>query len=1231
MAKQIGSFIITAALIYASTFIPGLGFTLAMAKLAIVAAAISTVVGYVFRPKLGDFGLFDRTRMVRQAITSRRIVYGYQKVSGPIVFITSTNNDKYLHMVIALADHEIQEIESFYLNDLRVFTDANGFVTASEYNRGNSLVRIKAKLGTDNQTAESTLVSEVAEWTNDHRLRGIAYLYVRLEFNDKVFQQGIPNISAVIRGKKVLDYRTSTTAYSYNPAMILADYLTSDRHGLGCDVSEIDTASFIAAANVCDENVLLAEAPSAISQGTYNISGSWYEDRYQCHGVIDTEKTPAENIEQLLTSMGGTLAYVGGKWTVKAAAYYSPAMTLTIDDLRGPIGMQTKVPRNEVFNAVKGIFINPDASWQPTDYAAITSATFEAEDGNRQIFVDLNLPFTISHSMAQRLAKIGLYRSRQEITLSMPCKLKAFDLKPGDTVNVTIDRYGFSSKVFEVVDWKLAISNDEVGVDLQLRELASSVFSWNAEESAFSEDNTTLPNSYDQPDALTNVTFGSTARVNEDGTIITVSTISWTQSPNIFVQSGGYIEAEYKKTADTNWTAMQSVSGDAVQIVIEDLEPNEYYDFRVRTVNINGVTSDYSTLTNQLVTGDVTAPGIATSLVATGSYKTVQLTWTNPTDKDWFQTQIWRNTSNNSATATLIGSVSASTYADSGLADSTTYYYWLKTKDFTGNTSAFSTGANATTIASASGDAGRTVSISGTRGAFVYDTNNANPTPANDTVTATAFNTSGTVYYEFLVEGSSVQNTTSNTYTYTPQASYLNMPDQVSVKIREGSSSGTVVAQDSMTYVGVKAGSNAVQVWVANPAHTLYTTNAGVVTYTGSGTTIQVAEGTSLLTEDSSSPYANSTFRVTASGTNITPSSPTGQGTTTLTFPAHSNMTQNNAYITYTVIAKNSAGVESTITVYQNFAKSIQGNTGPQGDQGIQGVQGPQGDPGTNGLNGLTFINAYRIQSQSDATPTFTTPTSGSALPSGWSSTVGSPTVGQVVWYIQGRYNSSSSTIDGVAANTTAWTGPVAASIFQDIRSDNWNGSSPPTAATVSSWGTDGYYISRGDGNMYANGFYARGKVRIEGNNNDALGTALKVNENANAVFGVYGYGNQYLGRGVSGVSSGTDGVGVVGTATASGARAGVLALRTSGTGAALEVSGGTIKTDSSTVVTNLNADKVDGYDGTDFVRIAAGTTNDKYVYYVNNTETPSDPVNRAAWIKISTNDGGIVFFPGYV
>jgi hypothetical protein len=703
--KQAVQILISAA---ATFFFGPVGTTWAMAfKQAIVMTAVTTAASYLFRPKLGSsFGIDNRNRMVRQALTSRKIVYGYQRVSGPIVFITSTNNNKFLHLVIALADHEIQDYGSFFINEDEVaINPSTGFVTSTAYiKNGNPLVRIKTYLGTDAQTADSDLVSEVTEWTTDHRLRGVAYIYVRLEFDSQVFQDGIPNLSAAIRGKKVFDYRTSTTAYSFNPALVLADYLRSARHGLNADATEINAASFIVAANICDENVNLAYTPSARAQTYLGISQSgstWRERRYQTHGVVDTEKNPGEVIEELLSSMGGTLAYIGGQWTVKAAAYSSPAITLTVDDLRGPITTQTKVPRNESFNAVKGVFINPDANWQATDYPAITSATFKTEDNNQTNFVDLNLPYTVSSSMAQRLAKIALFRNRQEITLSMPCKLKAFNLKPGDTVNVTIDRYGFTNKVFEVADWKLAFSENDVGVDLQLRELNAAVFDWNADERLFNEDNTTLPNSFAPPPALTNVTFSSVARINADGTVVPVNTLTWTQSPNIFVLSGGYIEVQVKVSSSSNWTSLDRIQGDGVEIVVEGGQPGASIDVQVRAVNINNIPSDWVTLLNRTIAGDSTAPAAPSGLTATGAQRTVQLAWTNPTVADYFTTDIFRNTTNNSGTAVLIGTISGSTYADSGLAAATTFFYWVKARDFSGNVSGFSNGASATTDAAA--------------------------------------------------------------------------------------------------------------------------------------------------------------------------------------------------------------------------------------------------------------------------------------------------------------------------------------------------------------------------------------------------------------------------------------------------------------------------------------------------------------------------------------------------
>lgn len=142
-------------------------------------------------------------------------------------------------------------------------------------------------------------------------------------------------------------------------------------------------------------------------------------------------------------------------------------------------------------------------------------------------------------------------------------------------------------------------------------------------------------------------------------------------------------------------------------------------------------------------------------------------------------------------------------------------------------------------------------------------------------------------------------------------------------------------------------------------------------------------------------------------------------------------------------------------------------------------ANGATGATGANGANGLNAIYAYLVQNQSLSPPTFTSTTTGATAPSGWSLTP--PTgsyIGQVFWYIFGQYNSSTITINGIAPNTTLWTGPTAASIFEDIESDNWNGSVPPTYGTPSTYGTTGYYISRNTGDVYFNNGIFRGNLQ---------------------------------------------------------------------------------------------------------------------------------------------------------
>lgn len=136
----------------------------------------------------------------------------------------------------------------------------------------------------------------------------------------------------------------------------------------------------------------------------------------------------------------------------------------------------------------------------------------------------------------------------------------------------------------------------------------------------------------------------------------------------------------------------------------------------------------------------------------------------------------------------------------------------------------------------------------------------------------------------------------------------------------------------------------------------------------------------------------------------------------------------------------------------------------------------------TAGTQGNSATTAYLVQSQSSPAPTgFPLTTSGTSLPPGFSATLGTVAVGQVAWYTFGRYNASSVTVDGIPPNSTYWSVPIAASIFQDIRSDNWNGATPPTFGNPSTYGTTGYYIQRNTGDVFFNNGIYRGDISTDG------------------------------------------------------------------------------------------------------------------------------------------------------
>lgn len=555
----------------------------------------------------------NRTQQIKQPTAPRRFVYGETRISGLLAHAESTNSDQYLHLVILIATHEINSFQTIFLNDEALTLDGSGNVTAPARYAGK--VRIKTHVGTAGQSADSDLVAESESgWTADHKLSGIAYIYARLAFDVDAFPNGIPNISAKVQGKKVYDPRTSTTAYSANPALCIRDYLMDGAYGLGVTSSELNDTAFIAAANACDESVTLAAGGS--------------ENRYEFHGTLVTSNAPKKILEEMVTSCGGIVSYVNGKFTIKVAEYEAPTLTLDEDDLVDKISLQTKRSKRDNYNAIKGIFSPPDTNYVPTDYPVLTSSTFETEDGGERRFIDYNLPYTTSSPMAQRLAKIALFRNRQQIAMQVSCNLNAFDLSVGDNVAITNSRLGFSSKVFQVVEWTLALRSDNdnnpiIGVDLFLRENNSAVYDWNADEKVFALDNTTLPSPFILP-APTLTAADEAQVVNQKITSVLVATPA---STSVYANQ---FEVQAKKTTDTNYISLGVSSSPRFEL--HNVVANTTYDVRARIISQQGIASPYTTIQHTVGSTPATISDV-TNFSVNVNGQNADLSWTPLTDQ----------------------------------------------------------------------------------------------------------------------------------------------------------------------------------------------------------------------------------------------------------------------------------------------------------------------------------------------------------------------------------------------------------------------------------------------------------------------------------------------------------------------------------------------------------------------------------------------------------------------
>lgn len=359
------------------------------------------------------------------------------------------------------------------------------------------------------------------------------------------------------------------------------------------------------------------------------------EMRYSGGGMMAMSSEPGQTLDDLRSAMAGRIWYIGGEWIIKAGAYTTPTFNINEDDLRRGPAIQTRVSIRERYNAVKGTHYSPFEGWQPADYPPVTNSTYQDRDGGGRNYHDLPLPYTLSKSACQRIAKIELERGRREMSLKMPCKLTVFDVQGGDAGYVSLSRFGISNKEFEAAEVAVVLDQDEddiplYGVDLNLREYDIGIFSWTTLEEATLPTNpvSTLPDPFNPLEPGGPTVTETLYDTRGSAGVKSKAVVTWLESEDAFVD---LYFLEYKLAGSSDFTVLSPVSTTSIEIF--DMAPG-LYDFRVRGQNTLGVFSEYSETTTWNIYGLLAPPTAPQNMTILGMGGLAVIRWDLSPDLD---------------------------------------------------------------------------------------------------------------------------------------------------------------------------------------------------------------------------------------------------------------------------------------------------------------------------------------------------------------------------------------------------------------------------------------------------------------------------------------------------------------------------------------------------------------------------------------------------------------------
>lgn len=487
---------------------------------------------------------------------------------------------------------------------------SNGMDVNYQATTTDSKARIRAYPGSPSQDISSVLIAlGIPGITAAHKFAGVALLVVTLDFDTTAFAQGVPGMTATVRGAKLLDPRDGGTRWTRNPALIANDWARYI-YGGAASAADIHQGALLVAANACDVSHAFVTNGVSITDATYT-----------CDVVAPTQTDPTQVLNEIVATMAGKYAWAGGQLMLKAGSYTAPVATIDETWLSGTadIAAQAGTKRQDTINVYRPSIADKAKGYVVAPIPPVRADAYVTSDG-QELPRDVTFLAITDAAHAQNVCAVLLRDSRQGLTVTIPCNMRAYAIELFDVVAVTLPYFGWSAKTFEVLTRDYAPGS---GVTLTMKETGAAIFAAGSTFTATDElPNSALPLPWSiSTPTITSVTSGTPSLV--DGSIITRTRVQWTFPADLSVDNGGHFEVQFRKSTDPASTASGSdwpsliVAGGQREATIVGLQSRLIYIFRVRAINAIPVTGNWSALATLLIPAPPTAGAVTYQQEAT--------------------------------------------------------------------------------------------------------------------------------------------------------------------------------------------------------------------------------------------------------------------------------------------------------------------------------------------------------------------------------------------------------------------------------------------------------------------------------------------------------------------------------------------------------------------------------------------------------------------------------------